>query len=242
MTNRTETAAKLEAGVPLDKPVIGMAFVDEPPEGVSRVGNAAPSSCAFWREAETQVFYAAARDHYNCPLGAMVMGFELPDGTMAALMEDVGMMCENTYVREEEVPHVPKVAGKAKGGVVYGPLSQMPVEPDAALIWANPRQAMVVGESAGQIDWSSAPANVYGRPGCAAIPIALAESRPAQSFGCVGMRINSGAEDSRMLIAVPGERLEQLADALGHMSDIHSDMAAHYERRAADVSQQPPPG
>ena len=37
------------------------------------------------------------------------------------------MMCETEYVREEEVPNVPKVEGRPTGGIVYGPLSRMPI-------------------------------------------------------------------------------------------------------------------
>ena len=106
------TADLLESRTPLDRPPIALAFVDEQPDDVKRLGSAIPSSCAFWREAETDVFYASAQDHYNCTLGAMVMGLPLPDEQMQLLMQDVGMMCETEYVREEEVPNVPKVESK----------------------------------------------------------------------------------------------------------------------------------
>ena len=77
--DRTQIASTLQDRIPLDKSPIGLAFVDQQPSEVSRIGKAVPSSCAFWREAESGVFYASAEDHYNCTLGAMVMGFELTD-------------------------------------------------------------------------------------------------------------------------------------------------------------------
>ena len=83
----------------------------------------------------------------------MVMGFPLGDDLMAQLMQEVGMMCEESYVREEEVPNVPKVE-KSSSGIVYGPLGQLPVDPDVVLLWVNPMQAMVVGESAGLMNWA----------------------------------------------------------------------------------------
>ncbi len=146
--NHNDAARLLEENILLDKPAIGLAFVNDPPPEVAGLEDVAPSSCAFWREAETKVFYASAEDHYNCPLGAMVMGFPLPDPQMDRLMQEVGMMCESSYVREEEVPNVPKVERSASG-IVYGPLGQLPVQPDVVLLWVTPRQAMVVGAARG---------------------------------------------------------------------------------------------
>ena len=232
--NHNDAARLLEENILLDKPAIGLAFVNDPPPEVSGLEDAAPSSCAFWREAETKVFYASAEDHYNCPLGAMVMGFPLPDAQMERLMQEVGMMCESSYVREEEVPNVPKVEQSASG-IVYGPLGQLPVQPDVVLLWVTPRQAMVVGESAGLINWADGPAGVYGRPGCAAIPVALSAGRTSQSFGCVGMRINSGISDEFMLMAVPGDQLRSLAESLIGVNQTHAVLKTHYEERAASL-------
>ena len=233
--DRTQIASTLQDRIPLDKSPIGLAFVDQQPPEVSRIGKAVPSSCAFWREAESSVFYASAEDHYNCSLGAIVMGFELPEAHMGSLMQDVGMMCELTYVREEEVPNVPKVEN-ASSGIVYGPLEQLPMDPDVVLLWVNPMQAMVVSESAGQINWASSPTGVYGRPGCAAIPVALSQQNVAQSFGCTGMRINSGISDEFMLMTVPGDQVESLTDSLAQVTDVHAKMTAHYEQKAATLS------
>ncbi len=234
--NLKDTASLLETQIPLNRPAIGLAFVDDPPDGVSRTDTVVPSSCAFWREAETEVFYAAAEDHHNCPLGAMVMGLPLPDERMAQLMEEVGMMCETSYVREEEVPNVPKVE-RASAGIIYGPLERMPVAPDIALLWVNPMQAMNVAESAGLIDWSAAPAGLLGRPGCAVIPTALSQGRTAQTLGCVGMRINSGISDDLMLMAVPASQLESLAESLTKVAETHSVMETHYNDRIASLRQ-----
>ena len=232
-----EAARFIERTLSLAKPVIGLAFVQAQPEGVSRIGKAVPSTCAFWREAETDIFYADASDHFNCPLGAMVMGFPLPEETMGRLMEDVGMMCGTSYVREEEVEKVPK-NDQASAGIVYGPLSRFPVDPDLALVWATPRQAMVVGESSGLINWAAGPAGVYGRPGCAAVPIALAQGGTAQSFGCVGMRINASVEDDLMLMAIPGGQLDSLVTELGRVSQVHGQLDSHYRERAARVQSE----
>ena len=121
----TELSNLLESQLGITDPPVALAFVDEQPSGVPRTDSVVPSACAFWRQAEQGTFFAAAEDHFNCPLGAMVMGFSLPEQQMAQLQEEVGMMCGISYVREEEVPNVPKVS-RASAGIVYGPLAGFP--------------------------------------------------------------------------------------------------------------------
>ena len=77
MSNQ-EVGATIIAALDLDPPPVALAFVDEPPEGIDTIRADLPSSCSFWRRAEQEVFYAPAEAHFNCPVGAMVMGFELP--------------------------------------------------------------------------------------------------------------------------------------------------------------------
>ena len=233
--NHIQIDSDLQNGIPLEKPPIALAFVDGQPYGVPRTSKAVPSSCAFWAEAKSGVFYAADKDHYNCTLGTMVMGFELPEEQMNTLMTEVGMMCEMEYVREEEVPNVPKVE-KQSSGIVYGPLAEMPVDPDVVLLWVKPSQAMVVNETAGQMNWAASPAGVFGRPGCAAIPVALSQGNVSQSFGCTGMRINSGISDEYILMAVPGDKIESLAESLSQVTDVHAKLTDHYEQKAAALN------
>ncbi len=234
----TDLSNLLERQLGVTDPPVAIAFVDEPPPGVPRTLSVVPSACAFWRQAEQGTFYAAAEDHFNCPLGAMVMGFPLGEQQVAQLQEEVGMMCGISYVREEEVPNVPKVS-RASAGIVYGPLAGFPVEPDAVMIWCTPHQAMKMSECCGMINWAASPAGMFGRPGCAALPIALALESPSQSFGCVGMRINTGVDESKLLMVIPRNILTTLTSSLPQMSQVHQQMESHYQSRLANLPQSP---
>ena len=64
------------------------------------------------------------------------MGFDLPGEQMALLQNELGMMCGINYVREEELPHVPKIA-QPTAGIVYGPLKQFSSHPDLILLWLS---------------------------------------------------------------------------------------------------------
>jgi len=233
----TEVADTLEKRLELRIPPIALAFVEEPPREIASTDAIVPSSCAFWRRAESEVFYAPAAAHFNCPLGAMVMGFPLPDAQMQQLQSDVKTMGQLAYVREEEIPRVPKMA-RASSGIVYGPLRRFPVKADVALLWGTPEQAMVLGECSGLINWAGEPAGILGRPGCGSIPLAVTAGRPAQSLGCTGMRINTGIPSDLCLMVVPAPRLDALARDLERVCDVHQQLAARYHERAAHVARQ----
>ena len=99
----------LEDTLGLQLPPVALSFVNDRPPDLPVLETTVPSACAVWMLAETEVFYAPASAHFNCPLGAMVMGFALPEPQSAGLQEELGMMFGIEYVREAELPHVPTV-------------------------------------------------------------------------------------------------------------------------------------
>jgi uncharacterized protein (DUF169 family) len=226
-------ADRIAAGLGLDVPIVGLAFVDSAPAGVPSFAGEVPAACSFWRRAETGVFYAPAAKHFNCPIGAMTMGFEMPEQVQEQLMSTVTMMCEAGYISPDEPAKIPTTGRKA-AGIVYGPLAEMPVEPDLILLWLTPRQAMFYSEAVGTSRWTTAePATVWGRPACAALPSALANGRSALSFGCTGMRTFTGVREDRLLAALPGKQAGDLADALDAVSRANGTMLAYYQQRLA---------
>src|SRR3546814_13616676 len=76
--SNTEYADQLVRSLGLDLPPVAIAFMEQAPAGVAESVAIVPSACAFWREAERGVFFAAAERPFNCPVGAHVMGFDLP--------------------------------------------------------------------------------------------------------------------------------------------------------------------
>ena len=156
-------------------PPVALAICAKAPEGLAAFGGEEPSACTFWRRAEDGVFFAPAEAHLGCPVGAMTMGLEMPARDTDRLMQLVGRMGELGYVDPEEAASIPSVPGE-KAGIVYGPLDRFPLEPDAVLVWVSGRAAMLLGEAAGAARWTPEQPGLaaYGRPSCAAIPVALA--------------------------------------------------------------------
>jgi uncharacterized protein (DUF169 family) len=233
--NPTNLARQFQAALELQNPPVALTFLDEAPEGVAAPPAPAPSACTFWREAETGTFYAAARDHYQCPVGSMVMGFELPEDIQRRLGELVGGMCERQYISADEPPRIP-VVKNSHAGILYGPLADAEGIPDVVLLWVTPRQAMLCNEAMGTADWTAGFPVTTGRPGCAALPVVMAEGTPCLSFGCAGMRTFTGIGDDCMLVAIPGSQLEAFASALGKTVAVNSQMTDYYLAEQQRVS------
>jgi uncharacterized protein (DUF169 family) len=234
--NYSGLAEAISSRLALAWPPVAVSFVESPPEGVATPGEDVPAGCAFWRKAETGVFYASAEAHFNCPIGSMTMGFDMPPNVMQDLMSLVENMTGCGYIGPEEAAKIPSVPGK-KSGIVYGPLAQFNEAPDLVLLWLSPRQAMIFQEAAGRCSWTETiPAGIFGRPACAALPIANQSGQATLSLGCTGMRTFTEIADDRMLGVLPGDRLEQFSRALEKAVDVNASMEEFYAGRKQQFS------
>ncbi|MFB7115250.1 DUF169 domain-containing protein [Streptomyces sp. NPDC056291] len=233
--SNTALAERLTIALGLDIRPIGLTFTDTPPDGVASPDRAVPSACGFWRLAEQSVFYAPAEAHNNCPIGAMVMGFPLTDALQAQLGELVTSMCDCSYLSPEEGDKIPGVRPSA-AGILYGPLTDLAVDPQLVLIWLTPRQAMLYDEAAGTANWAAGAILSTGRPACAALPSALSSGAPTISWGCMGMRTFTEIPDDRLLAAVPGHSLESLVENLERSVASNDMMRAYYEGKKAALA------
>lgn len=232
--NNRQLAEVLQASLRLDRPPIGLAFVDAPPEGVPGVAQAAPSACTFWRRAEEHVFYAAARDHHECPIGVLTMGFPADAQVQARAQETIGTFVALDYFSMDEVAHLPSVENRAHQGIVYGPLADLPVAPDVVLVVASPFQAMVLAESGGSVALGEVPQlAAMGRPACAAIPRAMQAGQTTMSLGCIGARTYAEIPEDRALVALPAEKLEHTVQRLATLLHANSALEQiHSEKKA----------
>lgn len=233
--SRVELATALTDLLSLAHPPVALSLVDAPPDGVATTDQAVPSSCAFWREAEKGVFYAAAEQHFNCPVGSHVMGFDLPENVMQQLGGLVQSMCDAKYLDMAEVAQMPSMTRKS-AGIVYGPLSEFPIDPDVVLMWLTPAQAMVYNEATGAASWTNAAATVSGRPGCTALPMAISSDEPRMALGCIGMRTFTGIADDLLLAAVPGGKIGELTAALDTTVTANAGMKSFYDEKKAQFA------
>lgn len=232
-------ASTLQDVLGLDRPPVGMAPVDTLPEGVRLFSGVSPSACSFWPLAERGLFAARDADHMNCPVGAKTMGFRLTQEAEKELQQGVAMMCQVNYINPTELGHLPSMSHNSSF-MLYGPLTEFPLEPEVVLIWVQPAQAMLLREATGDAEWKGEPpAGVFGRPACAALAIASEGESVAFSFGCAGMRTFTEIEPSYLLAALSGPILKSLESRLIRVKNANCAMQDFYNERKGQLSLKP---
>lgn len=200
--------------IQLKQPPVGLAFVDRIPEHVTHTSRRVPSACTFWRLAEQGVFYASAQDHQECPIGMLTMGFPMPEAQQQRAQDVVGTMASVQYFSPAEVSALP-VVDKPHQHIVYGRLDQFPGEADVVLCILDTRQAMLVAEAQGTMNWLQEGGQAaFGRPTCAVIPRALRTGLTSMSFGCVGARTYTGLMPGELVLTLPAAQLASLVERL----------------------------
>jgi uncharacterized protein (DUF169 family) len=235
MDNQT-CARTLVDELKLERTPVALAFVDAPPAGIDVTTATEPSACTFWRQAEHGLFYAAADRHQECGVGAMTMGFEVPEDRMPAAMELIGTMVNMGYLDMAETAHLPMVQ-KPHRGIVYGPLASFPLEPDVALAIVTPAQGMVLAEASDAVTLREQPGlPTMGRPACAAVAWSANRDTVAMSLGCIGARTYVEVPDDRAIVVIPGAALDGIAERLGRLAQANRDLAAFHEKKKADYA------
>jgi len=226
--DNAKTNQEITSAFGLEIAPVAMALVDDQPQGVESIEGEFPSFCTFWRIAEEKTFYASAAKHFNCPIGAMVLGFEMPKEVQEQLSGLVKKMCECSYLSEDEPAHIPTIKEK-KAGVVYGPLKDFPVEPQLILMWLKPSQAMIYNEVLGCCKWSeSMQSMALGRPACAVIPTTLDSSPFGMSLGCTGMRTFTEVSDDHILATLNCKEIDSFLTNLATTISANKEMKEFY--------------
>ena len=209
---------------------VAIAFLKDAPSGVRHYSEAAPSACTFWKAAERGLFYTTAEDHYNCPIGAITQGFQIPQPVADQALSLIGMMGKLSYLEAAEADKVP-VVEKQHNVVVYGPLKDFgQIQPDVVLVICTPFQAMMVSEASGAVSWGTgAESRTLGRPACAAIPSSLKSGQTTVSMACMGARTFAAIKEEELLVAIPAAALPKLESQLPIILDANVSMKQFYE-------------
>jgi len=211
---------------------VAIAFADAAPAGVPRVEATEPAGCGYWRRAANgETFFTVADDHKRCPVGAHTHNVPLSPAEQGELMGLIKTMVGLSYLKMEEVPTIPTRQTPLQVAV-YSPLADAPVKPDVVLVRGNARQLMLLAEAA-QAAGVATDGATMGRPTCAVIPAAINAQRTAASFGCVGNRVYTGADENDAYYAIPGSQLEAVETQLATIVDANNALEAFHRARAA---------
>ena len=215
---------------------VGLAFVDDIPVDVLHTNAHVPSACTFWRLAEQGVFYATAEDHQECPIGMMTMGFIMPEASQQRAQALVQTMADVQYFSPAEVAALP-VVNKPHQNIIYGRLDQFPVHADVVLCILDTRQAMLVAEAMGNMNWlHQGGQSAFGRPTCAVIPRTMQTGATSMSFGCVGARTYIGLTPSDVVLTIPGSEFATLIGRLETTTAANAALAPFHQQQKARFS------
>ena len=216
----------------LTSPPVAVTFVDAAPSGVSHVSGVEAAGCGYWRRAaEGEVFYTVADDHKGCPVGAHTHNVTLSLVEQQELMGLVQTMVGLSYLKMEDVPQIPTRKTPLKVAV-YSPLTAAPVPPDVVLVRGNAHQLMLLAEAA-QAAGVAGTGPTMGRPTCAVLPEAINSGHAVASFGCIGNRVYTGADETDAYFAIPGAQLSAVEKNLAVVVRANQELEKFHRGRAA---------
>ena len=217
---------------------IAITFADSVPPGVPHVAAVEPAGCGYWRRAAAgEVFYTVADDHKGCPIGAHTHNVPLTASDQEALMGLVQTMVGLSYLRMEEVPRIPARTTPLRIAI-YAPLADAPAPPDVVLVRGNAQQLMLLAE-ASLAAGVEARGPALGRPTCGVLPEAINSGRTAASFGCVGNRVYTGADETEAYFAIPGPQLAGIEAQLVVILRANEALEQFHRGRVAAASGGP---
>ena len=213
---------------------VAIAFVDTAPPGVAHAAAIEPAGCGYWRRAAAgEVFFTVADDHKRCPIGAHTHNVPLSEAEQGELMNLVQTMVGLSYLKIEDVAAIPTRQTPLQVAV-YSPLALAPVPPDVVLVRGNARQLMLLSE-ASQAAGVAGSGATMGRPTCAVLPAAINSAHTASSFGCVGNRVYTGADENDAYFAIPGAHLSAVEQQLTTIVRANEALQDFHRARAAAI-------
>lgn len=233
MPTRAEAALTLTESLNLTQAPVAICLTDSLPSGVPSWSGHAPAGCRFWQEATSRVFATSSPDHSLCSIGQYTHNLEMSPADSKDLGDALKVFADLTYVREQDVLQIPVLASKPRF-VVYGPLSDFPMEPDLVLLFVRANQILILSEASQQIEHGQPPA--MGRPACAIVPQAKNSGRSALSLGCCGARAYLDVfSDDTALYAVPGAALQTFAERVAALTNANGILSKFHQIRRKDV-------
>jgi uncharacterized protein (DUF169 family) len=233
MTDYARIEGLLHDALGLTRRPVAVAFLDAAPPGVEPFTGTRPSGCSFWSlAADGRTFSTAPADHHNCPIGSYTHNIPLGPSREPELMQTLALMAEIGYIRMEEVAEIPRVA-TPPGAIVYAPLGDTPVTPDAVLVSGPPGRLMLLHEAATRSGLALQP--LFGRPTCMAIPAAMGRA-VVSSMGCVGNRIYTQLSESEMYTTLAGGHIETVADQLATIATANAALTDYHLQRRAGLT------
>jgi uncharacterized protein (DUF169 family) len=233
MPSFSEISGMLSQYLHLTQPPIAVCMTDTLPAGVAAWAGHSPAGCRFWQEAATRVFATSAADHSLCSIGQYTHNLEMTPASTTDLTDALKVFADLSYVRAEDLEMIPVLQAKPNY-VIYGPLADVPVNPDVVLLFVRADQTLILSEASQQLENGLPPA--MGRPACAVIPQTRNTGRSALSLGCCGARAYLDVLTNDVaLYAIPGAAVAAFAERVAALSKANEILMKFHQLRRKDV-------
>jgi uncharacterized protein (DUF169 family) len=199
---------------PADVAAFDEPLSDPTPDGRS---GRVPAGCVFWIKAVERSFTTVPADHGNCSVGRYTHGLATLEE--AAGYADVAALLEVGWVDAEAIAGVPAVSTPS-AAIVYGPLHESRSTPDVVLLRVNGRQLMVLSDALPGL-------RIEGKPQCHIVALAKEHNEVAASVGCALSRARTGMRPDEMTVAIPGDRLAAVVEAVVNTAAIDTTVAKY---------------
>jgi uncharacterized protein (DUF169 family) len=234
MTNYRRLEEQFSKNLGLERRPVAIKSMTTVPHGVAKFTGTVPSSCSFWRLAsEGRTFYTVPSDHYNCPIGAYTHNIPLPPDREKELSGTLNFMADIGYIRMAEVPGIPRLPA-TPAAVVYAPLGDTPLDPDA-VIFSGPAGAVMLLQESAIRAGAAAQTSTLGRPTCMAVPAAMALGTVA-SAGCVGNRVYTDLGPGELYAVVPAKDLERVAAETATIREANLKLLEYHTKRRQELT------
>ena len=201
-------------GAPDVAPAFAAPMPDATPDG--RTGRVA-AGCVFWMEGTASTFSTVAADHGNCSVGSVTHGFKTLEDVGGNA--DVAALLESKWVTMDVVPQIP-VVRERPAAVLYGPLSDSPVDPDVVLLRLTGRQLMVLHDALPGL-------RIEGKPQCHIVAVAKEQGEVVASVGCQLSRVRTAMPNGEVTCAIPSAELGDVIDRVEAAATADRAVAAY---------------
>lgn len=234
MIDYAAVSRQLQDTLHLSLPPIAVCLADHAPEGIGRPTHPVAAGCVFWQDASRGPILTVADDHGLCAVGVHTHNLADPPASYGSELSDVlKVMADLDYVRPEEVARIPVLSRKVPY-VIYSPLAESPLPPDAVLLFAHSRQGLVITEAVQQVEPETPPA--LGRPACAIVPQVVNTQQAALSMGCCGARAYLDTlTDDVALWAFPGRKVSEYAARISALAKANETLGVFHRMRRQEV-------
>ena len=233
MSSFSSVAQSLTDSLKLKQPPVAICLTDAVPVGVQSWSGHSPAGCRFWQEAAARVFATSAIDHSLCSIGQYTHNLEMSPSSGKDLGDALKVFADLSYVRAEDVAQIPVLASKPSY-VIYGPLAEIPTDPDVVLLFVRADQTLILSEASQQLEGGQPPA--MGRPACAVIPQAKNSGHSALSLGCCGARAYLDVlSDDVAMYAIPGASIGAFAERIAALAKANEILTQFHRLRRRDV-------